>query len=307
MKKPNNISGVSLLICLFLSVGIVWAQEEEKPSLILNLSHYTTNNSLQYLKVQTQIRADNKIQPVKDVSVQLYIDSIAQTNFIGHIKTNEKGTAETTIPYSLKDVWGSSSVHKFIAVTKDEQTITELEIVRARMEIDTLNEDGARSVVARVFSLENGEWIPAKDVDVTIGVKRLGGSIKIGDEESYTTDSSGQVTAEFKLDSLPASDVKGNIILTAKLDQNEQFGNLSIEKTVPWGKYYKHSSSFGERSLWAARFRSPLWLLFMAYSIVAGVWGVIIYLVIQIFKMKRLGNRQSTIKEKTFHAREIVT
>jgi hypothetical protein len=160
------------------------------------------------------------------------------------------------------------------------------------MEIDTLNEDGIRSVTAKVFSYNNGEWIPSQDVEVKIGVERLGGSLKVGDDETYTTDSLGEVTGEFKLDSLPASDNKGNIVLVAKVEDNDQFGNLSITKTVPWGKYYQPVNTFGQRSLWAPRFRAPLWLLFMAYSIVAGVWGVIIYLVIQIFRIKKLGQKK---------------
>ena len=47
--------------------------------------------------------------------------------------------------------------------------------------------------------------------------------------------------------------------------------------------------SFDQRKLWATKFRTPLWLLFMAYSIVIGVWGTIIYLVLQIIRIKRIG------------------
>jgi len=294
MKKLNNISVISFLTCFFLVGKISIAQNEEKPSLMLNVSHYTSNNSLQYLKVQTQIRANNKIQPVKNVPVQLYLDSVAESNLIGKVWTNEKGSAETNIPSGLKNLWVPSTNHKFIAIAKanpkDEETTTELEIAKAKIEIDTLNEDGTRSVTAKVFSFENGDWVPAKDVEVKIGVKRSGGSsLKIGEDESYTTDSLGQVSGEFKLDSLPTNDLKGNIVLIAKIEDNDQFGNLSIEKTVSWGKYYQHSSGFGQRALWAPRFKSPLWLIFMAYSIVVGVWGTLIYLIVQIFKMKRLG------------------
>ena len=71
------------------------------------------------------------------------------------------------------------------------------------------------------------------------------------------------------------------------------FGNVRMEKSIPWGKYYSRENNFGKRSLWATRDRSPIWLMFMAYSIIALVWGVIIYLIFQIIKIKKLG------KEKT--------
>ena len=44
------------------------------------------------------------------------------------------------------------------------------------------------------MKFENDSWLPVKDVDVKIGVRRLGGDLKIGDEETYTTDSFGQVS-----------------------------------------------------------------------------------------------------------------
>jgi hypothetical protein len=309
MKKLHNIKAIGGLICCFIIATKMFAQDE-KPELMLNLRHFTENNSLQYLKVQAQLKANNKLQPLKDVIVQLYLDSVGTANLIGKIKTNEKGSAQTAIPAGLKDLWTVSPNHKFIAIAKanpkGEEITTELEIAKSKIEIDTLNEDGTRSVTAKVFSFNNGEWVPAKDVEVKIGVERLGGNLKIGDDESYTTDSIGQVTGEFKLDSLPADDTKGNIVLIARVEDNDLFGNLSVEKTVPWGKYYKHISTFGQRSLIAARFRAPLWLLFMAYSIVAGVWGIIIYLIIQVFRMKKLGEEGKQRTEEKLPTEELV-
>jgi hypothetical protein len=309
MRKLHNIKAICGFIC-FLIIGMKVFAQDEKPELMLNLSHFTENNSLQYLKVQAQLKADNKLQPLKDLVVQLYLDSVGAANLIGKIKTNEKGSAQTTIPTGLKDLWTASPNHKFIAIAKtnpkDEEIATELEIAKSKIEIDTLNEDGTRSVTAKVFSFNNGEWVPAKDVEVKIGVERLGGNLKIGDDESYTTDSIGQVTGEFKLDSLPANDTKGNIVIVARVEDNDSFGSLSVEKTVPWGKYYKHISTFGQRSLIAARFRAPLWLLFMAYSIVAGVWGVIIYLIIQVFRIKKLGDDDKQLTEEKLPTEELV-
>ena len=94
---------------------------------------------------------------------------------------------------------------------------------------------------------------------------------------------------DFKLDKLPAIDTKNNLVLVVKTEDNEQFGNLVFEKTVPWGLYIKHHSDFNKRSLWGTRDRSPMWLLLMAGSIVAGVWGVLIYLVFQLIKIRKAG------------------
>ena len=50
---------------------------------------------------------------------------------------------------------------------------------------------------------QSGQWIPVNGVEMKIGVERLGGILSAGDDETYTTDSTGTVTTEFKKDSLP--------------------------------------------------------------------------------------------------------
>jgi hypothetical protein len=299
------------LLCLLFINTIAVAQDEEKPEIMVNLHYFSVNNGYQYIKADVKLKANNTLKPLKDVVLQVYLDSASAEYMIGKTRTNEKGEAKASIPYSLKNKWMASSTHKFIVITeatqKSDETTTELEITKARLVIDTLNADGARSVQAKVESLVNGEWVPAKDVEVKIGAKRLGGFLKISDDESFTTDSTGTVTGEFKLAELPSDDAKKDITLVARTEDNELYGNLSIEKTVPWGVVVAHQSNFGKRALWATRDKAPLWLLFMAFSIIAAVWSVIIYLVFQIVKIAKLGkehdaaeNRSKRIKEKEY-------
>jgi hypothetical protein len=126
-----------------------------------------------------------------------------------------------------------------------------------------------------------------------VGVHRLGGILSANEDATFTTDSSGSIKVDFKRDSLPG-DQKGNIVLIAKVEDNDQYGNLMIEKTVPWGVVVKPGSNFfDQRALWATRFRTPLWLLFMANSIIIGVWVTIFYLVFQIIRIKKIGTPSS--------------
>jgi hypothetical protein len=121
-----------------------------------------------------------------------------------------------------------------------------------------------------------------------VGISRKGGILPAGDAPTYTTDSSGSVTVEFKKDSLPG-DGKGNIFLAAKVEDNDTYGNLLIEKSVPWGVALKPDNNFfSQRTLWTTSNRTPPWLLFMAYTMIFIVWGTILYLVRQMFKIKKL-------------------
>lgn len=305
MKNMRKIKSQLLFFCLVVASYSGAAQNDStKPELSVNIHHLVINNSFQYLLVETKTKVNDKWQPLKRKVLQLYLDSSKPENLITKVMTDSNGKAKALIPPRLKPLWDAYPTHKFIAVTegtfKEEETTTESEIARAKILIDTSSIDTTRTVNVHVMKFENDSWLPVKDVDVKIGVRRLGGDLKIGDEETYTTDSLGQVSGEFKLANLPG-DAKGNLILIARVEDNDQLGSLSIDKTVPWGKIYKpvgvSDFGFGHRSLWAARGKAPIWLMIMAYSIVAGVWGVIFYLIFRIVKISKLGKKETQIRE----------
>ena len=296
-KNKNKIIVVALAL-LMAGPFHVFAQDSTKNELVMTVSYFMNNNKLVYLTVNTKTKIEKKFQPVQGMVVDLYLDSDSAANLVGKVTTNEKGLAKAIIPPPLKNIWDSASSHTFIGVSEPtkqfDATRAEAAMTKTKITIDTATDAETRNITVTVSALQDGEWVPAKDVEMKVGIARSGGSIlSAGDEETYTTDSTGTVTAEFKRDSLPG-DEKGNIILAAKVEDNDQYGNLFVEKTVPWGAALKPETNFfDQRTLWTTRFRTPFWLLFMAYSIVIGVWGTMIYLVWQIVKIKRLGTQEA--------------
>ena len=294
MKQMPTYKIKFLHLLLFLAVTTcVVAQDSTVNSPSVNVRYFVKDNNVQYITVQSRIKEGRKFNPLPKREVQLYLDSADNTNLIAKIITDKKGEGSCTLPPSLKDKWNNSNKHSFIAVLKgekgEEEITSTLEITKAKIVIDTANADGTRSVNVKVLYADNNEWLPAKDVEMKVGVDRSGSVLSAGDEATYTTDSTGIVNVEFKKLNLPG-DKTGNFMLVAKVEDNEQYGNLIIEKSVPWGTATKVDNTFfDQRTLWTTRFRTPFWLLLMAYSIVIGVWGTIIYLVMQIVKIKKLG------------------
>jgi hypothetical protein len=243
----------------------------------------------------TRLKQGRKFEPVKGVVLKVYLDSISSSLLVtDKAITDEAGMANAALPTSLQKEWTTSAKHKFIAeasgVKEFEGAKAEIEITKARLLIDAVADSQTKNITATFSALDNGNWIPVKGVEIKILIKRMGGDLTVGDEATYTTDSSGAVTAEFKRDSIPG-DANGNIVLIAKVEDNDQYGNLSVEKTAKWGARFAYHSTFNERSLFATRDKTPIWLLFMAYFIIGIVWGTLIYLVFQIFKIKKLGKQ----------------
>lgn len=275
---------------------MVYAQDEPvEQKEIVNFHYFNSNNNLQYLLIESLLKTGKISAPQSNKVFQLYLDSNSAANLITKVLTDANGKAKAIIPTKLKTLWDGASEHKFIVVaegtSKEEETSSEFSITKAKISIDTSNEDGVRSITATIMKLENNEWVPAADVEMKIGVKRMGGILSAGDEATYTTDSAGTVTVEFKKENLPG-DTNGNIFLAARVEDNDQFGNLLVEKAVTWGAGLKEGKNFfDQRTLWTTRFHTPYWLLIMAYSIGLGVWGTILYLVFQLIKIKKLGVR----------------
>lgn len=284
------------LLIAFLLVQQAIAQKDSVVSKeIISLKYYNENGGMQYLVLENKLKTGQKVEPLNNKTFQLFLDSVAAPNKIGGVTTDNDGRAKSFLPPELKGSWGASAQHKFLAVAlgKEDEIAAELEITKARITVDTISSGEARSIVAQASKYENGEWIPAGEVEMKVGIQRLGGILSAGDAETYTTDSSGAVTVEITKDSLPG-DQQGNIVLAIKVEDNDQYGNLLVEKTVPWGIAEKSGNNFfDQRKLWATKFRTPLWLLFMAYSIVIGVWGTIFYLVLQIIRIKKIGTAAS--------------
>ena len=289
--KINNFVFLLLPFLFFAVTNKVLAQEKEEAEELIKLNYFTVNNGVQYLILENSLKTGRKTEPLKNKVFQLYLNSNTPENLIGKVSTDKTGKAKSFLPPSLKAAWAKSTNPTFIAVAagKEDEIAAELSISKSKIQLDTLTTDGIRSITVQVMQLTDSVWVPAADVEMKVGVQRLGGILSAGDDETYTTDSSGTATMEFTKDSLPG-DQKGNFVLVAKIQENDLLGNLIVEKSVPWGIAVKPDTSFFEqRTLWTTRFRTPIWLLIMAYSIFIGVWGTIIYLITQIVKIKKLG------------------
>jgi hypothetical protein len=287
MKPLNKILAVSLLFILITGHN-GFSQGAQKGSLNIAISYFEANNSIPHLVVTAKTKVNGRFQPVAGIAIKLLLDKDSAGTTIGKVVTNMHGEASSFFPPSVKQEWASSKTHTFLATfegdKKFEPAKADLTDSPAKMLISTSN----KSITATVLQLKDTAWVPVKGVDVKIGVRRLGGDLPVNETPTFTTDSTGQVSADFKRDNMPG-DSKGNITLVAKVEDNDQFGNLSIEKIVPWGAKFKYTSTFDKRTLFATRDKAPIWLIFISCGIVIGVWGTLLLLVVNIFRIRKIG------------------
>ncbi len=287
--KLLNKNIIGLLSIIFFLSGFNALAQDAKGDLIVSINYFINNNKVPYLLVKAKTKVDGKFTPVAGISLNLFLDKDSAGTSIGSVVTNAKGEATTIIPASVKSEWASSKKHTFLASfdgnKKFESAKADLTVGKAKILIDTTSD---RKITATVFEMKDTSWVPVKGVELKIAVRRFDADISVNETATFTTDSLGQASADFKRDSIPG-DAKGTIVLVAKIEDNDQYGNLLVEQTVPWGAKFTPTSTFDRRTLFATRDKAPIWLMFIAYSIVITVWGILISLVMTVFKIKKLG------------------
>jgi hypothetical protein len=293
MNKVIKI--VQVISILVVAMPILAQQESTKSALRIDLSYYQVNDDLPVLKIQAKTKVGKKFEAVEGIAINVFFNEESSEGFMGQVKTSGKGIAALTLPAKFSEAWRSLSGFTFMAtVTSNNQfedTRTEIEISKARIELSLTEEDSVRTIAAKVMTLAEGEWIVVPDTDLKFVVKRLLSDLPIGDEDVYTTDEDGGASVEFSLN-IPG-DSRGNIFIGAKIEDNDVYGTIISTKEINWGTPLQQDSNFTKRTLWSTRDKTPWWLLIFPNLIIAGVWGTIFYLVYQLIRIWKLGQTQN--------------
>jgi hypothetical protein len=157
-----------------------------------------------------------------------------------------------------------------------DSTSTDAQITLTFQEQDSVKQ--AKAVVTKNHT-------PLKGVDVLFLVKKSFGSLPLGD--AVTTDDNGEAVADFPTD-IPG-DPSGNVTVLAKVEENDQTGELLASKSTNWGVPTDVKNTIDQRALWASAANAPIPLVITVVSLVALVWGTIFYIVYQLVAINRLG------------------
>ncbi|MFN3841426.1 MAG: hypothetical protein ACK4RF_12045 [Cyclobacteriaceae bacterium] len=286
-----NLIAISFTILLLPGGFFGYAQQDEKFSANLYLSYTQKNESLPVITVSVKTKKGRKFEPVEGAVINIFFMEESAEGFMGRVKTNSLGLASLPLPEQKRTAWMSLPTVTFLATLtgsdKFEDASEEIEIQKARIELNLTEEDSVRTITAKVKALEDSAWIEVPDVDVKLMVMTTLAGLPVGEDEVYTTDESGEVSAEFTLE-IPG-DAQGMIQIGAKIEDHELYGNIMTTQPIAWGIPTNYRSTFNERTLYATRDKTPLWLLIFPNLIIAGVWGMILYLVSVIRKIRKLG------------------
>jgi 5-hydroxyisourate hydrolase-like protein (transthyretin family) len=232
--------------------------------------------------------AEHKFAPAKDIKVDFYVEKDGQQQFLADAKTSVLGKAMIHLPEQLPMDTG----RYFTVVAKIENNVlledaddqVHLKIANVQLKYDA--RDTSRTVKALVTEKnKDGQQIPVKDAEVKFYVKRLFGVLAASDDNAVATDENGE--AIFSYPKTIPGDTAGVITLVARIEDNEQFGNVENSEVAAFGVPLLKEADPFPRALWSPY--APISMIITICVLFGGVWTTYMVILSMLRKIKKAG------------------
>ena len=134
-----------------------------------------------------------------------------------------------------------------------------------------------------IESMHNGFWTD-KEFSFTSDVQQFKTSLTDQEREIIVRVLSaiGQIEVAVP-EGIPGVD--GNLKLEVVLSESDDYGTVIAQLIAPIGTVIVDESTFDQRTMWSPRGKTPIFLLTLTYSFIFIVWGIFIYLFINLVRI----------------------
>jgi len=275
-----------VVLVIFCSISFdMDVQGIAKIAPILDFSYQKRNDGNRVLSTRLTVFQNRITYPITAQNILFSIgkDSIAT------IRTDNDGYAYLVIQPGAKLAKNKLGAYEFSASFSGSDTLEpasgQVTYKDAILQMKLEEKDSVRTVSIRLAELnEKGDSTPVAGQKVNTYVQRMLSLLKISEE---TTDDNGMIRFEFPRD-LPG-EADGGIVVIAKLEDNEKFGNIEVKDSKEWGIPVDHSIIEAHRALWTQI--APMWMIITLSILLSGVWGHYIYVIVQMVMIKKEANK----------------
>lgn len=285
MKNQLKFRTVFLV---FLSVFIFtagFAQNEKKERVRLRAEYVKIMDGEIYFELKASARVDNQNIDVSNINLVAYNIVGDESIKLSETTTNMSGESrivlkslnaiqpDSTNTYTIEIVFDGNETF-----SKASQSLTfkDAALVAKLSTIDSVNYITATLTDKSIDSA-------VTDALLNVQVERLFSPLKIG-EEYNITDHDGAVVVIIP-EGIPGID--GNLTIEVVLNKSDEFGTVKALVNAPVGSIINTTSAFDQRKMWSTRDKTPLFLLIFPNLLILGIWGFIIYLFINLFKIAK--------------------
>ena len=143
-----------------------------------------------------------------------------------------------------------------------------------------ITKDSINYITATLVDVITGS--PLENESLGVQVQRLFQPLQI--EEFNITDENGTIIVPIE-NGIPGID--GNLNIEVLLSESDDYGTVKAVIIAPIGTLIVDESTFDDRTMWSPRNKTPLFLLIFPNLLIFGMWGYIIYLIANLFKIAK--------------------
>ncbi|HKK12330.1 MAG TPA: hypothetical protein VJ945_05835 [Flavobacteriaceae bacterium] len=275
------------LVGVFLCSGSnsVYAQNAKKHSVRMKAYYTKIMDSVSFFKVTAFSRIDKENVDISNIELTFYNELDGEKIKLGTATTDMHGECKFVLKNLNEIKPDSTNTYNIDILFKGNDTYK-----KASKSVSFKD----ASITAKIITKDSTNYVSATLKDIAtdsvlsdrllnVQVQRLFRSLPIG-KEFNSTDENGTVVATIP-DGIPG--VNRNLTFEVVLKDSDDYGTVMALVNAPLGTPIKDESTFDERTMWSPRDKTPLFLLIFPNLLTFGIWGIIIYLIINLFKISK--------------------
>lgn len=288
--KNLNLRHVVILVLLsvFIIPGLcqnLEAQNTKKIKVRIKADYTKVIDESSYIDIVTSARIDKKNTSVANISLTIFSETDDDELELGKALTDHDGKSRFIIKdlkKLLKDSLGVYNLSiKFKGNDVYKKSSKGVTFKDAHIEAKSLTKDSVNYISATLKDVFLDSLIT--ETALNVSVERLFKSLPIGKEFNYT-DENGSILVPIE-EGIPG--INGNLVLEVILNDSDDYGTIKALINSPFGKPVVLDNTFDKRTLWSSRDKTPIFILIFANLLIFTIWGIFIYLIINLFKINK--------------------
>lgn len=280
MRNPLITRHFFLVVLSVFLCTSVFAQDKVR----LKADYVKVMNEGAYFDIQATAKVNDENVNVSNIELIIYNLVGDEQVELGKTKTNMQGKSR----FKLKDLStikpDSSNTYNIDISFAGNDKFSD-----ASKSISFKNAD----IDAKLVTIDSINYISATLIDKSTDSLLIGQSLKVQIqrlfkplliEEFNETDENGTILVPIP-EGIPGVD--GKIAIEVVLSESDEFGTIKAVVNAAIGKPIVDESTFDQRTMWSPRSKTPLFLLIFPNLLTFAIWGIIIYLITNLFKINK--------------------
>jgi hypothetical protein len=270
---------------LLILVSCLGMAQDKKERLRIRAVYTKIMEGPVYLDLSTSARIDRANVNIPNIDLHIYYEVDGEEFPLGKVRTGPGGDTRFTLD-NLGKIQADSTGLYILGVSFDgndafRRASRSLEFRNASIQATLQQKDSLNYIAATLTDVALDSLV--EDALIRVQVKRMFNPLRIS-EDLLMTDAAGSILVPVPGD-IPGRN--GVLEIEIMIEDNDTYGTVKKSLQAQVGTTIVEESTYDQRSLWGTANKAPLFILFFTGILVFGSWGLILYLLFNLYKIAK--------------------